>query len=130
MRAQTILQELRALGVSFHADRGRLRIKALPRILTDELKAEIAQLNSAIISCLERESAPTRPRKLKKERLRAARDVLSQLESAGIVIDLEADGLIMRKFGGLIHSGLLLMAREYSEEIRRLKSWDNGPSSE
>ena len=129
MKPQTILGELRDLGVTFHADQGRLRLKAPPGILTYELKAAIAECKSAIIACLERESAPSRSKRMKKERLRAARDILSQLESAGVMIDLEKDGLILRKVGGLIHSGLLLMARQYSEEIQHIKSWDNGAFS-
>lgn len=77
MEIQTLLRELRAIGVTFHAGQGRLRIKAPPGILTDELKAQITQNKSAIISCLERESARPKCGKMKKERLRAARDVLS-----------------------------------------------------
>ncbi len=84
MKAQTILQKIRALGVTLKEDQGRLRLKAPPGILTDELKTEIAECKSAIISCLERESASPKPRKLKKECLRAAKDVLSQLGSAGV----------------------------------------------
>jgi len=52
---QTLLRELNALGVVLSAEGGRLRVKAPPGALTDQLKAEVAEQKAAIISCLEME---------------------------------------------------------------------------
>ena len=124
MKTQIFLAELRGLGVILSADQGRLRLKARPGILTEKLKATIADHKQAIISCLEDEHAPPPkpPKKMERRRLKSARNVLSQLNSARIVVEVERDGLVLKSRQGLIHGSLLLMAREFSEEIRHIKA--------
>ena len=56
MQVQTLLTELRSLGVYLRVENGSLRVKARPGILTDLLKAGIVEHKAAIISCLGVES--------------------------------------------------------------------------
>jgi hypothetical protein len=55
MQAQIVLAELRGLGVNLSVDQQRLRLKAPPGVLTEEVKATITTEKPTIIALLQQE---------------------------------------------------------------------------
>jgi hypothetical protein len=62
MQAQIVLAELRGLGVNLSVDQQRLRLKAPPGVLTEEVKAAITAEKPTIIALLQQESRRLRYR--------------------------------------------------------------------
>jgi hypothetical protein len=58
MRVETLLRELKSLGVFLRIENGKLRVRAQARVLTDAIKTNIAEHKDAIIRRLEREHLP------------------------------------------------------------------------
>lgn len=101
------LAQLRALGVRLWLEEDRLRLKAGPGILTDELKQELARRKPEIVAFLGH----------MQDTSESTHALLLQLHQSGVQLSLDGEKLKVKAAAGVITPELKRMMAEKKEEL-------------